>query len=1064
MMLTRPILFVLAILAPLVASLTLGINLGNTLEEALERPSQQAQQRFFSAYKSAGFGLVRIPVRWDNHTLPVAPYTVNATWLARVATVVGWGTSLGLRVIVNSHDDHWLDTADDAAFAAALPRFLAIWRQVSSALSAFPPLLSFEVFNEPHQMSLASLNAMQAQVHAEVRAVSPTREVIVCGLEMDGPWWILGKGSAGLVLPTLADGSPDPHLALEVHDYSPFTFASPPLSTFSWGTAEQVREVQETFANLTAWAAARRPPPAPPLPIILGEYAVSHLQPNAKDRLLWYTTYTQAAEAAGLDAAVLWDDGGWFQTLNRTSMQWDQPVLKAIGLASLSTPDLFPEVVQDVPGRPPSTHFTAEVLVNSTWTPVYVFQTTSQPSIPSPHNGYFPLLENWTASWVSSQLPAGSPSLLLRVRRADGSPISTAVVHPASSGAQVLNISAAEGVVLALDRPGRLALDLDGELDATDTSQGYTGRPRHTFCWFVDPQLSPAQLPDPAQSSTLVVRPGEAWPTGLSPGHTVVFAPGVHHSPAPAAHGWTVYPLAAHTRYFLCAGAVVHGALVAGGSGAAWGQAGVVVGGYGVLSGEAMVRADSPDNASPQGIFFQGVVNASITGLTLVDMPNHHIVAGQSQGNELLNVKVLGWRSNGDGVHIFSSWRVADLFLRTQDDSLYLTCGGGCSAQFERITTWNDANGAAFLFSPGGGDAQAGVVLRDSDVIYSRASWFWWSGGSVFVQRGAAQGSVMSGVRVENVRVEDPLPAFNPFRLNLFGGGSTASTLRDISFSHITVANFSTIRQDQSGRALPHGIPNTLFAAPGPGVNITNVAFTNVTIAGLPMLQLVADPSAFNLSSGNLFNVTVDGVQVGAQAAHTPVAAPAASAPLGFLSANGSTLLSGGAPYRFGGINLYWLGLDENEGGVHLPTPFRITDGLTTVAGILPGTVLRSHSLGISTGGALSFEPAKGVFNASALAAADFAIAEAERLGLRVIVPLTDNWRYYHGGKHNFVEWCGQSSEELFYTDACAIAAFKEYIRQRLAHVNPYTGRAAADEPAIAMWETGNVSLQAQLC
>jgi hypothetical protein len=40
-----------------------------------------------------------------------------------------------------------------------------------------------------------------------------------------------------------------------------------------------------------------------------------------------------------LDAAVAWDDNGWFMTLNRTSMQWDEAVLRAIGLlGELFTP------------------------------------------------------------------------------------------------------------------------------------------------------------------------------------------------------------------------------------------------------------------------------------------------------------------------------------------------------------------------------------------------------------------------------------------------------------------------------------------------------------------------------------------------------------------------------------------------------------------------------------------------------------------------------------------------------------------------------------------------------
>jgi len=411
--------------------------------------------------------------------------------------------------------------------------------------------------------------------------------------------------------------------------------------------------------------------------------------------------------------------------------------LSALGLPLVTSqpqPDLFPELVLDVPGRPSSAHFAAELFYKGAWTQVYVFESTSRASNQGtgrPSNGYFQHLVNWTASWVSSQLPAAPAGarLLLRVRRAPGgAPIAAAAIHPASSGAQVLNISA-EGVVLALDRPGRIAVDMDGELDATDTSQNYAGPPRHTFCWFVDAQLPPSSLPNISAPHTLVVRPGEAWPTGLDPAAwgTVVFAPGVHHAPSPPANGWVVYALAAQTRYFLCAGAVVHGALVAGSG--AWGQGGVAVAGYGVLSGEAMTRADDPLNASPQGLVFRGCTNASITGITLVDFPNHHVIAGQADGNELRNVKVLGWRTNGDGVHVFSSWNVSDLFLRTQDDSLYLTCGEGCAAVFEGIVTWNDANGVAFLFSPGGGQAQAGVVLRNSDAIYARTSWYWWNGG-----------------------------------------------------------------------------------------------------------------------------------------------------------------------------------------------------------------------------------------------------------------------------------------------------------------------------------------------
>lgn len=402
---------------------------------------------------------------------------------------------------------------------------------------------------------------------------------------------------------------------------------------------------------------------------------------------------------------------------------------------------LFPDVVIYVPGRPPSTHFTAELFYNGSWQSVYVFESVAKAEARTPYsNGYFGHLANWTASWVSSQILPGQDQVMLRVRRADGPAIASAAVHPASAHVQILNISSADGVTLAVDHPARVVIDFDGTLDATDTGPSFSGPPRHTFCWFIDAQVA---LPDPAAPGTVVVRPGDPWPTALNPlaWQTVILAPGVHRFlPAPP-FNWTVLNLTAQTRYFLCAGAVVHAAFH-GGAGA-WGQNGVTVDGFGILSGEEMTRDTSTsDNESPQGVVFSGLRNASLLGITLVDFPNHHVILGQFAGDRLQNVKVLGWRANGDGVHVFGSWNVSDLFLRTQDDSLYLDCGGGAAASFERITTWNDANGVAFLFSPGGGSIETGVTLHDSDAIYTRTSWYWWGPNTVFVQRGVTNGQV----------------------------------------------------------------------------------------------------------------------------------------------------------------------------------------------------------------------------------------------------------------------------------------------------------------------------------
>ncbi|HEX8343904.1 MAG TPA: hypothetical protein VF657_04060, partial [Actinoplanes sp.] len=173
-----------------------------------------------------------------------------------------------------------------------------------------------------------------------------------------------------------------------------------------------------------------------------------------------------------------------------------------------------------------------------------------------------------------------------------------------------------------------------------------------------------------------------------------------------------------------------------------------------------------------------------------------------------------------------------------------------------------------------------------------------------------------------------------------------------------------------------------------------------------------------------------------------------------FVTRSGSTLQLDGRPFRFGGANIYWLGLDENVGGVAYPTYFRIDDALRT-AKAMGATVVRSHTLGISTGDPLSFEPELGRFNPAALATIDYAVARARQLGIRLVVPLVDNWAYYHGGKADFTNWFGLPAD-AFYTDPRVIAAFKEYVRNLLDHVNPYTGRRYADEPTVMSWELGN--------
>lgn len=188
--------------------------------------------------------------------------------------------------------------------------------------------------------------------------------------------------------------------------------------------------------------------------------------------------------------------------------------------------------------------------------------------------------------------------------------------------------------------------------------------------------------------------------------------------------------------------------------------------------------------------------------------------------------------------------------------------------------------------------------------------------------------------------------------------------------------------------------------------------------------------------------------------------------PPGFVTRSGHTLMLNGRPFRFSGTNIYWGGLDDSSGraGINYPTPFRVQSGLQTAAD-MGETVIRCQTCGISTGTPLSVEPYLGDFSQAALEHIDYFIAQAQRYGMKVVIPLTDNYAYYLGSYCDFTNWLGLSrasdcpspaAATAFYTSPRAIAAFEQYIGVLLNHVNHYTGVPNKDNPVIMAWETGN--------
>jgi len=154
----------------------LGINVGNSLDavDTWTNPDKPisietawgnlvVNQAYINGLKTLGYKIVRIPVTWTGHIGPAPDYKIEDAWIKRVAEVVGYAKTAGLKAFINiHHDGHhdngaWLDiskamanTTDRAQIAA---KYEAVWKQIAEYFKNYGDWLMFEGFNEIHDGS-----------------------------------------------------------------------------------------------------------------------------------------------------------------------------------------------------------------------------------------------------------------------------------------------------------------------------------------------------------------------------------------------------------------------------------------------------------------------------------------------------------------------------------------------------------------------------------------------------------------------------------------------------------------------------------------------------------------------------------------------------------------------------------------------------------------------------------------------------------------------------------------------------------------------------------------------
>lgn len=180
----------------------------------------------------------------------------------------------------------------------------------------------------------------------------------------------------------------------------------------------------------------------------------------------------------------------------------------------------------------------------------------------------------------------------------------------------------------------------------------------------------------------------------------------------------------------------------------------------------------------------------------------------------------------------------------------------------------------------------------------------------------------------------------------------------------------------------------------------------------------------------------------------TPVvtASPTTPPATGFVTRVGTRLMLDNKTFYFNGTNQYYLFYKSHA----------MVDEVLEDAAALGLKVMRTW--GFCDGkyqGAYCFQPSPGVYDEPTFRNMDYTIYKAQQCGIKLIIPLVNNWDDM-GGMNQYVQWAGGGSHDDFYTNPTCWTTYKNYVKYFLNRVNTITGMAYKDDPTIMMWELGN--------
>ncbi|MEJ2052572.1 MAG: cellulase family glycosylhydrolase [Calditrichaceae bacterium] len=305
----------------------------------------------FINIKSLGCDVIRLPINLHAMTSGEPDYNLHPLFLYFLDQAVSWAEDLEIHLILDNHTFDPASSTDPGIGDILIP----VWKNMAAHYKNRSTYIFYEILNEPHGISDANWNAIQAEVIDSIRTID-TKHAIVVGPASWNSYNNLDD------MPVYADDN----LIYTFHFYDPFLFThqgaawtDPSMSSLSgvpfpydadnmpvcpsdllgtWieselnnydlkGNTNYVNTLIEIAANFKT---SRN------VPVFCGEFGVYIPNSQNGDRVYWYDVVHSALESHDI-AWTTWDYQGGFGLFEKDSDELfdynlNTSLLQALGL------------------------------------------------------------------------------------------------------------------------------------------------------------------------------------------------------------------------------------------------------------------------------------------------------------------------------------------------------------------------------------------------------------------------------------------------------------------------------------------------------------------------------------------------------------------------------------------------------------------------------------------------------------------------------------------------------------------------------------------------------------